>query len=276
MEFIKTIDAIKWKDGNYEKTEEKTVEDEYAYLFIDCLPPRKFSVYPKNLDDFAIGYCLGEGLIKTNEDIEEIKVSKTNVLVKTRLNHTSEEDFEQDDIVQKRKEECEHACVCILLEYQGVNSDNAGGIRSQLKTVTPNNSTLKIDATQIIKDMENLKENAKIWQETGSVHVAQLIYKNKSIIREDVSRHVAVDKVIGAAFKSGYDLTQSYITYSGRMPADMLIKVIRVGIPIIISNAAPAASGYEIAKKGNITMVGFVRNNRFNLYSAPQRINLEK
>ena len=254
----------------------KTVEDEYAYLFIDCLPPRKFSVYPKNLDDFAIGYCLGEGLIKTNEDIEEIKVSKTNVLVKTRLNHTSEEDFEQDDIVQKRKGECEHACVCRLLEYQGVNSDNAGGIRSQLKTVTPNNSPLKIDATQIIKDMENLKENAKIWQETGSVHVAQLIYKNKSIIREDVSRHVAVDKVIGAAFKSGYDLTQSYITYSGRMPADMLIKVIRVGIPIIISNAAPAASGYEIAKKGNITMVGFVRNNRFNLYSAPQRINLEK
>lgn len=276
MEFIKTIDAIKWKDGNYEKTEEKTVEDEYAYLFIDCLPPRKFSVYPKNLDDFAIGYCLGEGLIKTNEDIEEIKVSKTNVLVKTRLNHTPEEDFEQDDIVQKRKGECEHARVCRLLEYQGVNSDNAGGIRSQLKTVTPNNSTLKIDATQIIKDIDNLKENAKIWQETGSVHVAQLIYKNKSIIREDVSRHVAVDKVIGAAFKSGYDLTQSYITYSGRMPADMLIKVIRVGIPIIISNAAPAASGYEIAKKGNITMVGFVRNNRFNLYSAPQRINLEK
>ena len=251
MEFIKTIDAIKWKDGNYEKTEEKTVEDEYAYLFIDCLPPRKFSVYPKNLDEFAIGYCLGEGLIKINEDIEEIKVSKTNVLVKTRLNHTPEEDFEQDDIVQKRKGECEHA-------------------------VTPNNSTLKIDATQIIKDIDNLKENAKIWQETGSVHVAQLIYKNKSIIREDVSRHVAVDKVIGAAFKSGYDLTQSYITYSGRMPADMLIKVIRVGIPIIISNAAPAASGYEIAKKGNITMVGFVRNNRFNLYSAPQRINLEK
>lgn len=258
------------------KQKKKTVEDKYAYLFIDCLPPRKFSVYPKNLDEFAIGYCLGEGLIKINEDIEEIKVSKTNVLVKTRLNHTPEEDFEQNEIIQKRKGECEHACVCRLLEYQGVNSDNAGGIRTQLKTVTPNNSTLKIDATQIIKDMENLKENAKIWQETGSVHVAQLIYKNKSIIREDVSRHVAVDKVIGAAFKSGYDLTQSYITYSGRMPADMLIKVIRVGIPIIISNAAPAASGYEIAKKGNITMIGFVRNNRFNLYSAPQRINLEK
>ena len=276
MEFIKTLPAIKWKDGKYEKTDEKTVEDEYAYLFIDYLPPRKFSVYPKNLDDFAIGYCLGEGLIKTNEDIEEIKVSKTNVLIKTRLNHTPEEDFEQDEIIQKRKGDCEHTCVCRLLEYQGVNSDNAGGIRSQLKSITPNKSSLKINATQIINDMENLKENAKIWQETGSVHVAQLIYKDKKIIREDVSRHVAVDKVIGAAFKLNYDLTQSYVTYSGRMPADMLIKVIRVGIPIIISNAAPAASGYEVAKKGNITMVGFVRGNRFNLYTTPERINLKK
>ena len=276
MEFIKTLPAIKWKDGKYEKTDEKTVEDEYTYLFIDYLPPRKFSVYPKNLDEFAIGYCLGEGLIKTNEDIEEIKVSKTNVLIKTRLNHTPEEDFEQDEIIQKRKGECEHACVCRLLEYQGVNSDNGGGIRSQLKSIRPNKSSLKVNATQIIKDMENLKENAKIWQETGSVHVAQLIYKDKKIIREDVSRHVAVDKVIGAAFKLNYDLTQSYVTYSGRMPADMLIKVIRVGIPIIISNAAPAASGYEVAKKGNITMVGFVRGNRFNLYTTPERINLKK
>ena len=275
MEFIKTLPAIKWKDGKYEKTDEKTVEDEYTYLFIDYLPPRKFSVYPKNLDEFAIGYCLGEGLIKTNEDIEEIKVSKTNVLIKTRLNHTPEEDFEEDGIIQKRKE-CEHACVCRLLEYQGVNSDNGGGIRSQLKSMIPNKSSLKVNATQIMKDMENLKENAKIWQETGSVHVAQLIYKDKKIIREDVSRHVAVDKVIGAAFKLNYDLTQSYVTYSGRMPADMLIKVIRVGIPIIISNAAPAASGYEVAKKGNITMVGFVRGNRFNLYTVPERINLKK
>ncbi|WP_299525921.1 formate dehydrogenase accessory sulfurtransferase FdhD [uncultured Methanobrevibacter sp.] len=276
MEFIKTIPVIKWKNKKYEKNEEQTVEDKYAYLFIDYLPPRKFSVYPKNLEDFAIGYCLGEGLIKAKEDLKEIKISKTNILIKTHLNHTPEEDFEQDEIIQRKKGNCEHACVCRLLEYQGVNSDNAGGIRSQLKTITPNNSTLKINATQIIKDMRNLTKNAKIWEKTGGVHVAQLIYNNKTIIREDVSRHVAVDKVIGAAFKLGYDLTQSYTTYSGRMPADMIIKVIRVGIPIIISNAAPAHSGYEIAKKGNITMIGFVRENRFNLYSAPERVNLKK
>lgn len=276
MEFIRQSDVIQWKNGEYKTIKENSVEDEYTYLFIDYLPPRKFSTYPKDLEDFAIGYCLGEGLIKDFSDIKSIKLDGTNVLVTTKLTHNPEEDLEQDSIVQKRKGDCEHACVCRLLEYQGVNSDNAGGIRSELKTIEPNNSNLKIDATQIIKDIKHLTDEAKIWQKTAGVHVAQLKYGDEIIIREDVSRHVAVDKVIGAASKEGYDLSKSYISYSGRMPADMLIKVIRVGIPIIISNAAPASSGIDVAKTGNITVVGFVKDNRFTVFTAPERVNLKK
>ncbi len=276
MEFLRESDVIQWKDGKYKTIKENSVEDEYTYLFIDYLPPRKFSTYPKDLEDFAIGYCLGEGLIKDFSDIESIKLDGTNVLVTTKLTHNPEEDLEQEGIVQQRKGDCEHACVCRLLEYQGVNSDNAGGIRSDLKTIKPNDSNLKIDATQIIKDIKHLTDEAKIWQKTAGVHVAQLKYEDKIIIREDVSRHVAVDKVIGAASKEGYDFSKSYISYSGRMPADMLIKVIRVGIPVIISNAAPASSGIDVAEAGNITVVGFVRDNRFTVFTAPERVNLTK
>ena len=276
MEFIRQSDVIQWKNGEYKTIKENSVEDEYTYLFIDYLPPRKFSTYPKDLEDFAIGYCLGEGLIKDFSDIGSIKLDGHNVIVTTKLTHNPEEDLEQDSIVQKRKGNCEHACVCRLLEYQGVNSDNAGGIRSELKTIKPNNSNLKIDATQIIKDIKHLTDEAKIWQKTAGVHVAQLKYGDEIIVREDVSRHVAVDKVIGAASKEGYDLSNSYISYSGRMPADMLIKVIRVGIPIIISNAAPASSGIDVAKTGNITVVGFVKDNRFTVFTAPERVNLKK
>ena len=276
MEFIRNCNVIQWIGGDCKTIEENTVEDEYTYLFIDYLPPRKFSTYPKDLEDFAIGYCLGEGLIKDYSDIKEIKVDGTNILVTTTLSHNPEEDLEQEGIVQERKANCEHACVCRLLEYQGVNSDNAGGIRSELKSIDPILSDLKIDATQIIKDIEHLTDEAKIWQKTAGVHVAQLKYGDEIIIREDVSRHVAVDKVIGAASKENYDFSKCYISYSGRMPADMLIKVIRVGIPIIISNASPASSGVDVAEAGNITMVGFVRNNRFTVYTAPERIDFKK
>lgn len=276
MELLRECDVIQWKDGEHEIIKEKTVNDEYTYLFIDYLPPRKFTTYPTDLKDFAIGYCLGEGLIKDYSDISSIELDGTNILITTKLNHDPEEDLEQEGIVQERKGNCEHACVCRLLEYQGVNSDNAGGIRSELKTIEPNTSDLKIDATQIIKDIKHLTDEAKIWQKTAGVHVAQLKYKDKIIIREDVSRHVAVDKVIGAAAKEGYDFSQCYISYSGRMPADMLIKVIRVGIPIIISNAAPASSGIDVAEAGNITVIGFVRDNRFTIYTSPERVNLKK
>ena len=275
MKAIRKFEAIQWKAGQQRTIEERTVDDEYTYLFIDFLPPRKFTTYPIDLEDFTIGYCLGEGLIKDYSDIESIKVEGTNVLVSTRLSHLPEEDLEQEGIVQDRKGNCEHACVCRLLEYNGVLSDNAGGIRSELKTIEKNTSDLTIDARDIIEDMEYLKDHALIWSKTASVHVAQLVYQDKRIIREDVSRHVAVDKVIGAAAKEGYDFSQCYITYSGRMPADMLIKVIRVGIPIIISNAAPAGSGIEVALAGNITMIGFVRGDRFTIYTAPERVNME-
>ena len=275
MDFLRQTEVIQWKDGEYRTIKENSVDDEYTYLFIDYLPPRKFSTYPKDLEDFAIGYCLGEGLIKDYSDIESIRLDGTNVLITTKLSHDPEEDFEQDGIVQERKGNCQHACVCRLLEYNGVNSDNAGGIRSDIETIDPIVSDLTIDATQIIKDIKHLTDEAKVWQKTAGVHVAQLKYRNNIIIREDVSRHVAVDKVIGAAAKEGYDFSQSYISYSGRMPADMLIKVIRVGIPIIISNAAPAASGIDVARLGNITMVGFVRDSRFTVFTAPERVNLK-
>ncbi len=275
MKALRKFEAIQWKAGQQRTIEERTVDDEYTYLFIDFLPPRKFTTYPIDLEDFTIGYCLGEGLIKDYSDIESIKVEGTNVLVSTRLSHLPEEDLEQEGIVQDRKGNCEHACVCRLLEYNGVLSDNAGGIRSELKTIEKNTSDLTIDARDIIEDMEYLKEHALIWSKTASVHVAQLVYQDKRIIREDVSRHVAVDKVIGAAAREGYDFSQCYITYSGRMPADMLIKVIRVGIPIIISNAAPAGSGIDVALAGNITMIGFVRGDRFTIYTAPERVNME-
>ena len=276
MEFLRQTEVIQWRDGKYETIRENSVDDEYIYLFIDYLPPRKFSTYLKDLKDFAVGYCLGECLIKDYSDIESIKLDGTNVLVSTKLAHNPEEDLEQEGIVQERKGNCEHACVCRLLEYQGVNSDNAGGIRSELKTIEENKSDLKIDATQIIEDIKYLTDEAKIWQKTAGVHVAQLKCEGNIILREDVSRHVAVDKVIGAASKEGYDFSKCYISYSGRMPADMLIKVIRVGIPIIISTAAPASSGIDVARAGNITMVGFVRDNRFTVFTAPERVNLDK
>ena len=68
MNFIKEIPAMRWKEGKYEEVMEKTVQDENIVFRIDDLPPRKFSTYPEDLDDFAVGYCLGDGLVESVDD----------------------------------------------------------------------------------------------------------------------------------------------------------------------------------------------------------------
>ena len=151
-------------------------------------------------------------------------------------------------------------------------SDSAGGWRSKIKTVNPIESDFQVKASELISRIEELKDNAEIWQATGGTHVAGIVYKNQFIVKEDVSRHVAVDKVIGYGLMHNFDLSQSYVIYSGRMPADMVIKMTRAGVPILASNAAPANSGYNIAKKGNITLVGFLRGQRCNIYNNQNRV----
>ena len=153
-----------------------------------------------------------------------------------------------------------------------IDGPKINGWRSKIKEVNPVESDFQVDVHELIDRIEELKDNAEIWQATGGTHVAGIVYKDQFVVKEDVSRHVAVDKVIGYGILHGFDLNNSYVIYSGRMPADMVIKMTRAGVPILASNAAPANSGYNIAKKGNITLVGFLRGQRCNIYNNQNRI----
>ncbi|MDR2967187.1 MAG: formate dehydrogenase accessory sulfurtransferase FdhD [Methanobacteriaceae archaeon] len=248
MELTKTVNAINLTDGKTEKVSEKVVSDYNVKLLINNHFSRNFSTIPDSLEEFATGYILGEGLVANAKDIKKIEIDELTIKVTI------------DPKNLKNDEEL------VLV------SDSSGGWRSKIDLINKVESDLAIDKDDLINNMEKLRKNAFIWQETGGTHVAAIINKNKFIVKEDVSRHVAVDKVIGAGALEKFDFSQSYIIYSGRMPADMLIKVARVGIPILASNAAPSFSGYTVANKANITMVGFVRENRFNIYTNPDRI----
>jgi len=250
MELIKTVDAVNISYGKNKKVSEKVVSDENVKLLINNNIIRSFSTLPDSLEEFAFGYILGEGLVSNAQDIKDIKIDGLTIKVEI----DSEKLKNDDELV--------------------LVSDSSGGWRSKIDSVEKVKSSLAISKEDLISNMEKLKRNALIWQETGGTHVAAIINKEKFIVKEDVSRHVAVDKVIGVGAIEKFDFGQSYIIYSGRMPADMLIKVARVGIPILASNAAPSFSGYTVANKANITMVGFVRDNRFNVYTNPDRIIL--
>ena len=247
QEMVREVKALRVQDDKI-PFKETIVCDEEVELFINEQVSRRFSISPTYLKEFAVGYLLGEGLAVSINDITKIDVQDNNIKVEIDL-----ADF---DI---RKE---------LV----VGSDCFGGWRRKIEMVEKVESDLQVSKDEIFKAFIKLKDSAKIWKETGGTHVAGIISEDNFIAIEDVSRHVAVDKVIGAAALKNFDLTRSFVVYSGRMPADMMIKIARVGIPIIASNAAPTSSGFSVAQESGVTMIGFVRGDRFNIYSSPKRI----
>ena len=115
---------------------------------------------------------------------------------------------------------------------------------------------------------------APLFRSTGSVHVA-LLGSVSGDIRfrvEDVGRHNAVDKAVGWALTQGVNLSECYLAVSGRLPADMVYKAIGAGIPLMASVSAPTANGVDAALRGGITLIGFAREGRMNVYSFPERV----
>jgi FdhD protein len=133
---------------------------------------------------------------------------------------------------------------------------------------------LKVKAQIVFDSVNQLNFKAEGFRQTGGFHVAAIFRADGTIVAlaEDVGRHNAVDKVIGmtALQKIGFD--ECFLALSGRMSGDVAFKAAKVGLPIIASLSAALSSGISLAEEANLTLVGFVRGKRMNIYTVPSRI----
>jgi FdhD protein len=230
--------------GEAHPEEDLVAVDSKMKLIVNGAKLGEFYLSPNDLEDFVMGYLLDERYIKTRPDVKEFKVEESVI----RVTLVGYNPVVKDDV----------AC------YDGwVHQD---------QTIPQVNSDLKVDKENVLDSYELLIEKAEVWSKTGGTHVAALVGEGQFLVREDVSRHVAVDKVIGAGLKAGLDFSKSFIVCSGRIPPDRVVKLANVGIPIMVTKAAPTVEGLRIGEEAGITLVGFLRNGRFNIYTHPDRI----
>lgn len=116
---------------------------------------------------------------------------------------------------------------------------------------------------------------SSVYKETGGVHSAALWDGRKiEAFCEDIGRHNAIDKIFGYCIMNNISVTDKIILTSGRISSDVLIKISRRGMPVIISRNAPTSLAVEMAYFLGITLVGFVRGQRMNVYTYPERVVL--
>ena len=114
------------------------------------------------------------------------------------------------------------------------------------------------------------------YKSTGGVHSAALAdNRHMLVFTEDIGRHNAVDKVIGYALLENIRLQEKIMLASGRLSSEIVTKCARCGIPVLVSRAAPTSLAVDIADAAGITLVGFVRGDRMNIYTGRQRIRLQ-
>jgi FdhD protein len=131
----------------------------------------------------------------------------------------------------------------------------------------------RVSGRRVLEAVSECGERSELFLSTGCVHSCALCDTSGIMFfEEDISRHNALDKIIGDAVINRIKLDGCYVVTSGRVPSDMMVKIVRAGIPLAVSRSAPTDSAISLAKKNNVTLIGFARGSRMNLYSCPERI----
>lgn len=224
---------------------------------------------PGNDDELASGFLFTEGIINNQNQIN----SKTHRFIVCAENKENvievslAENAEPNLHTSERNFYTTSSCgVC------GKGSINA------IKTVsvfTNQENDLQIDADIIYQLPQILQQNQRVFADTGGLHASALFTLDGEflMVREDVGRHNALDKLIGAAMTNNrLPLNRNILLLSGRASFELVQKAAMAGICIIVAVGAPSSLAVQTAEEFNITLIGFLRDERFNIYTAAHRV----
>jgi FdhD protein len=257
-----SVEKFDLSTGKSNKILDYVAEETPLQLFVNNSFWATILCTPVNLKELSIGHLLSEGILKSVQEIDEIvvKEKENTCIVKLKPN------IKVDSRISISR-----------LHARVIPSACGSGSPYQYKGKTPiAESNLTVDAKIIFEGVNQLNFKAEGFRKTGGLHVAAIYKADGSLVAlaEDVGRHNAVDKVIGMACLGGVDVKNCFLALSGRMSGDVAFKAANVGLPIVASLAAALSSGISTATESKLTLAGFVRGKRLNVYTVPQRITI--
>ena len=225
---------------------------------------------PKHDEDLIIGLLFCEGIISKPSEIEKIeflgdKVGKFDLKNKIQITLNNGENL---DIKHLRRNFLTNSSCGVC----GKTSMDSLEIICKTKI---NKNSPKIKSSLIIEIPNILREKQSEFSKTGGIHASALFNANGKplVIREDVGRHNALDKVIGHSFKNSlFDTKNQFIACSGRLSFELVQKSLMSNIGLLMGVGAPTSLAIDLAKRSDMTLIGFVKSDSFNIYCGENRI----
>lgn len=217
---------------------------------------------PNDLVDFAYGFSIAEGIVDRMADIgsvsTESKGSGASISIKISEGHAA--------LLSERKRNVAGRTGCGLCGISEMDQ--------VLRPLVDLPVTPPIRREAIDRVMRELPDHQDINKDTGAVHAAGFADRDGTLllVREDVGRHNALDKLIGAVLRAGLNPQDGFVAVTSRCSMEMVQKTVSFGSPLLVSVSAPTSLAIELAEKHNLTVAAFARGQGFNIYAHSERI----
>jgi len=256
------VSAVALRDGAATAKEECVAEEVAVALEVNGIAHAVMLATPADLEDFALGFLLSEAIIDARADLLDVEFASVESGIALRAT-----------VAQR--------CVHRLKERRRALAGRTGcglcGTESIAEAVRPirgDVAGIVVEAAALERAMRSLHDGQTLQRLTGATHAAAWITLDGELVtvREDVGRHNALDKLIGALSRSGADLAAGFVAVTSRASYEMVHKTASAGIGLLAAISAPTGLAIRMAESAGLTLVGFVRGANATVYSHPQAV----
>lgn len=257
----------RWRSGHGEWLDDAIAEEVPVVLVYNGEPHVVMLATPLDLEDFALGFSLTEGIIESVSELHAVRVYPRAKGIEVRL--TIPEARCERTVDQGRN----------LTGRTGCGLCGARTLEAAIRTPPKVSDVLSLDQTALTDALTILPAFQRINQRTGAVHAAAWFSPERlqfPTVREDVGRHNALDKLIGALSAKRTNMAEGFVVVTSRASYEMVQKCAMAGVGLLAAMSAPTGLAIRLAESVGVTLVGFLREQGHVVYTHPQRLNQKK
>jgi FdhD protein len=260
----RTIFRTAWRNGTSHHGARIIPEETPVALTYNRATLAVMLATPADLEDFALGFSLTEGIVHRRQDIEDISIVPIGEGIELRMWLPPEHAAEAD----RRRRRLAGPSGCGLC---GIESLEDALRRPPLVT-----GTARFAAAEVAQAMAALPAAQELNQTTHAVHGAAFWTRADGLVatREDVGRHNALDKLAGALAKRAVSVADGLVLLSSRLSVELVQKAAAMGAPVVAAVSAPTALAVRVAEAAGITLIGVARQDGFEIFTRPDRIEI--